>query len=257
MSTSTTTTFTIDRQALSILLSTVSRFAGKATPYDLVDLNFDKGRLFASCFNGEAGIKTIVAAQSNAEDAPKMCFGVNVELLNQLVATMEGNIKIGIQDDKVEVMSGKASSRLNAVLHETLPEIVTGNMQTIATLSGASPLSILRALYFGATDATRPNLNSLLIELDKDTGQIHAWAADGYAASHAMAQTLGIAERSSLLLSNSSHFVSRIASMVTKEDTVQIMVTPDLARVTFGVKEAKARKAMMITAPMMENSFPP
>ena len=64
--TKSTSTFTIDRVGLTILLSTVAKFAGKATPYNLADLVFEKDRLFANCFNGEAGIKAIVAA-SGAE----------------------------------------------------------------------------------------------------------------------------------------------------------------------------------------------
>ncbi len=261
MSTSTTFTkvvcsFTIDRQALAILLSTVSKFAGRTTPYDLVDLHFEKGRLFASCFNGEAGIKAIVAAQANAEDAPATTFGVNVALLTQLVATMEGNIKMGVKDDKVEVKAGKASSKLNAVLNASLPAVETGNMQAVATLSGEALLSALNALEFASTDAARPNLSALLLEFDKDTAQIHGWTADGFAAAHAVAKANELKESCSLLLSNSSRFVSSLASMISKEDTIQIMATPDKGRVTFGIKEAKARRAMMISTPTMENTFP-
>jgi len=42
MTQNSTSTFTIDRAALTILLSTVAKFAGKTTPYNLADLVFEK-----------------------------------------------------------------------------------------------------------------------------------------------------------------------------------------------------------------------
>ena len=157
MTQNSTSTFTIDRAALTILLATVAKFSSKATPYNLVDLVFEKGRLFANCFNGEAGIKAIVAA-SGAEDAPKIIFGVNVDLLSQIVGTMTGDIKMSIQDNKVMIKSGKASSSLAAVSGASLPAIETGNMAPIATISGEALLTVLNALQFAAVDNARPVL---------------------------------------------------------------------------------------------------
>ena len=156
--TKSTSTFTIDRVGLTILLSTVAKFAGKATPYNLVDLVFEKGRLFANCFNGEAGIKAIVAASGGGEDTQKIIFGVNVDLLSQIVGTMTGDIKMSVQDKKVLIKSGKASSSLSAVLGASLPAIETGNMTPIASISGEALLTVLNALQFAAVDNARPVL---------------------------------------------------------------------------------------------------
>ena len=256
MTQNSTSTFTIDRAALTILLSTVAKFAGKATPYNLADLVFEKDRLFANCFNGEAGIKAIVAASGGGEDAQKIIFGVNVDLLSQIVGTMTGDIKISAQDDKVLVKSGKASSSLGAVLTPSLPAIETGNMAPIAAISGEALLIVLNALQFAASDTARPMLNSILLEFDQVKGQIHGYAADGFAAAHTMAKANEVKESCSVLLSNGSRFVSGLTSLIAKEDQVQIMASPDKGRVTFGIKAATARKAMIVTTPTMENGFP-
>lgn len=248
--------FTIDRQTLSTLLVTVSRFAGKKPPYDLVDLVFERGRLFASCFNGEAGIKAIVAAQSNIAETQKLIFGVHAELLSQLVATLDGTIKISMQEAKVLVQSGNAKSRFNAVLGASLPAIEAANMQVIATLTGSSLLSLLRALDFASSDPARPALNSLLIELDKEGSQIHAWTADGFVAAHISVRADTIGEGCSLLLPNETLMITKIAAMVSAQDSIQFMAALDKSRVAFGIKEAKARKAMLISLPVLANTFP-
>ena len=253
---SATNTFKIERQALAILMSTVSKFAGRTPPYDLVDLHFEKGRLFASCFNGEAGIKAIVAAEADAENAPTATFGVNVGLLASLVAAVDGDIKIGIKDDKVEMKSGKASSKLNAVLTASLPAIETKDMQTIAVLSGEALLTALNAIEFASNDITRPTLCALLITLDQESGQVHGWTSDSYSAAHTVAKANEVKESCSLLIYNGGRFVTNLISMVAKEDQVQIIANPDKSRVTFGIREAKARRAMLITTPTMENAFP-
>ena len=253
--TKSTSTFTIDRVGLTILLSTVAKFAGKATPYNLVDLVFEKGRLFANCFNGEAGIKAIVAA-SGGEDTQKIIFGVNVDLLNQIVGTMTGDIKMSVQDKKVLIKSGKASSSLSAVLGASLPAIETGNMTPIASISGEALLTVLNALQFAAVDNARPVLELILLEFNKEKGQIHGWTADGFAAAHMVAKAAEVKESCSVLLSNGSRFITSLTSLIAKEDQIQIMASPDKARVTFGIKAATAKKAMIVTTPTMENGFP-
>ena len=254
--TKSTSTFTIDRVGLTTLLTTVAKFAGKAAPYNLADLVFEKGRLFANCFNGEAGIKAIVAASGSEEDAQKITFGVNVDLLSQIIGTMTGEIRMSAQDNKVLVKSGKASSSLGVVLTASLPAIETGNMAPIAAISGEALLTVLNALQFAALDNARPMLNSILLEFDQTKGQIHGYAADGFAAAHTMAKANEVKESCSVLLSNSNRFVSGLTSLIAKEDQVQIMASPDKGRVTFGIKAATARKAMIVTIPTMDNTFP-
>jgi len=257
MTQNSTSTFTVDRTALTILLSTVAKFASKATPYNLVDLVFEKGRLFANCFNGEAGIKAIVAASGGGEDAQKIIFGVNVDLLSQIVGTMTGEIKMSVQDNKVVIKSGKASSSLSAVPGASLPAIETGNMAPIAAISGEALLTVLNALQFAAVDNARPLLESILLEFDQTKGQIHGYAADGFAAAHTVVKAAEIKESCSVLLSNGSRFAAGLTSLIAKEDQIQIMASPDKARMTFGIKAANAKKAMIITTPTMDNNaFP-
>lgn len=255
--------FIVTKADFSRVLSSVGRFVSSVPPMDVIDLLFVKDivkgeareRLFITAFNGEAGIKAIMPATSNGDFGQPITIGLKAGLLAELVSTLDGEINIGLtEDNKVQVQAGKSRSRLNCIIGATLPEISVPNARSILNVTGKVLRSLGRVIDFSSKDATRASLQSVLFEVAN--GEISAYAADGFGAAY-VTEKAESKEEASLLISNAGGFLSRLTGLVSDEDVVSVMASTDNRRAIFGIKDAKSRKAMMLSVPTMDiNTFP-
>lgn len=263
--------FIVTKADFSRVLASVGKFVSSTPPLDVIDLLFIKDiikseareRLFLTAFNGEAGIKAIMPATSNGDfpgqsartGGQPITIGIKAGLLAELVSTLDGEINIGLtEDNKVQVQAGKSRSRLNCIIGPTLPEISVPNARSILSVTGKVLRSLSRVIDFSSRDAARASLQSILFEVAN--GEISAYAADGYGAAY-VTEKAESKEEVSLLISNAGNFVSRLTGLVSNEDVVSVMASADNRRVIFGIKEAKSRKAMMLSVPTMDiSTFP-
>ena len=241
---------TLQQDLLQAALNAVTRVSARnslQSAFALVQLNVTTdGILHLSCFNGETAARATVNVDCNEDLA--VC--VDAATLKAVVETLAGQVRLHLEDTAL-VIEGAATRTSLRIVEEALPVLDQNDLHPLATCTGSTFRSLLRALPFASTDESRAILQVVHLMLEKTKAA--ALAADGYTAGQVTEPIEGPQEDVSISLPVSS--MRLLSSLVEERDTVR-MGMHGASRLLFQISNAESSKNLMLASVTVDGNFP-
>ncbi len=222
--------YTIRKDVLVRALAAVSAASTSKVPiYTNTWMQVTPQAMSLACFNGAYGIEAHLAVTPDELSEKEFSVGVDACTLKEITGTLEAELKIGLTDEgKLAVQAAGAKASLKTT-GDSLPAIDDPEALPLFTLSGKALRSLLAAGAFSSSEAARPALQVVMLDVKEKA--LVANAADGFSAAAVAVLVEGLPAESvgkSLALpAGDTKFTTEMARILRDDDQVTVKISPD------------------------------